>query len=104
MLKYIYLALSLVGLCVTWYFNLLFMGQGHDLMDFIKAPAVSYATQSLTYDLLVATTTGSILMVVEGRRAGIKNSWIYILVSFAIAFAFAFPLFLFHRECKRKTF
>lgn len=99
MLKYLYLLLALVALVVCWYYNLLFMMAGHGLMDFITAPSVSHATQSLAFDLLVATLAGSIWMVVEGRRIGIRHAWIYIVVSFVVAFGFAFPLFLFHREC-----
>jgi hypothetical protein len=99
MLKYIYLVLALVALVVCWYYNLLFIAAGHGLMDFIAAPSVNHATQSLAFDLLVATLAGSIWMVVEGKRVGIRHAWIYIVVSFVVAFGFAFPLFLFHREC-----
>lgn len=99
MFKYCYLALAVVALLVCWYYNILFMMTGHGLIDFIAAPAASPATQSLAFDLLIATIAGSIWMVVEGKRVGMKHAWIYIVVSFVVAFGFAFPLFLFHREC-----
>jgi hypothetical protein len=37
-------------------------------------------------------------MLFEGRRTGMRNTWIYVVLSGAIAFAFAFPLFLSARE------
>lgn len=98
MLKKTYLVLSILGLALTWYYNVKFMGTGGGLWEFIQAPAVSYATQSLAFDLFIATIAGSTWMVAEGRRLKMKHSWIYIALSFVIAFAFAFPLFLFNRQ------
>jgi len=37
-------------------------------------------------------------MGVEGYRLGMKRLWIYYLLTFMVAFAFAFPVFLFMRE------
>ena len=59
-----------------------------------SGPAVS----SLTVDLLIVAIAGSILIVVEGRRAGMRHSWILLPLSGLTAFAFTFPLFLALRE------
>jgi hypothetical protein len=59
-----------------------------------SGPSVS----SLTVDLLIAAIAGSILIVVESRRLGMRFAWVYVVLSAVVAFAFAFPLFLAMRE------
>ena len=90
--------LALVGLVGTWFFNALAIIQVRDFFgDWLNSgPAVS----SLTVDLLVVAVAGSILIVVESRRLGMKRAWLYIVLSGVTAFAFTFPLFLAMRERK----
>ncbi len=92
----VYLALSLAGLVGTWTFNLLAITQLRDFVgDWVNSgPAVS----SLTVDLLVVAVAGSILIIVEARRLGMKRGWLYVVLSGLTAFAFTFPLFLAMRE------
>lgn len=95
-LALVWLALAVVGLVATWYFNLGSIAAGGDFIgDWVgSGPAVS----SLAVDLLVAAVAGGILMIVEARRIGMRFGWVYIVLSGLIAFAFAFPLFLALRE------
>ena len=97
-LALIWLALALVGLAGTWIFNALAIVQMSDFIgDWVgSGPAVS----SLTVDLLVVAVAGSILIVVESRRLGMKRAWLYIVLSGVTAFAFTFPLWLAMRERK----
>lgn len=91
-----WLVLAVVGLVGTWTFNTLAIIQLRDFVgDWVNSgPAVS----SLTVDLLVVAVAGSILIVVESRRLGMKRAWLYIVLSGITAFAFTFPLFLAMRE------
>ena len=91
-----WLALALAGLGLSAYFNVLSVMQARDFFaDWVgSGPAVS----SLTVDLLIVAIAGSILIVVEGRRAGMRHSWILLPLSGLTAFAFTFPLFLALRE------
>lgn len=91
-----YLALSLAGLVGTWTFNILAVVQMRDFVgDWVgSGPAVS----SLTVDLLVVAVAGSVFIVVEARRLGMKWGWLYVVASGLTAFAFTFPLFLAMRE------
>jgi hypothetical protein len=93
-----WLALSIVGLIGTWTFNTFAIIQMRDFVgDWVNSgPAVS----SLTVDLLVVAVAGSILIVVEARRLGMRLAWLYIVLSGITAFAFTFPLFLAMRERK----
>jgi len=93
-----WLVLAIVGLIGTWTFNALAIVQLRDFIgDWVNSgPAVS----SLTVDLLIVAVAGSILMVVEARRLGMRFVWLYIVGSAITAFAFTFPLFLAMRERK----
>ena len=100
-LAVVYLALSLAGLVGTWTFNLLAIAALRDFIgDWVNSgPAVS----SLTVDLLVVAVAGSILIIVEARRLGMKRGWLYVVLSGLTAFAFTFPLFLAMRERTLQT-
>ena len=95
----LYLALSIVGLVGTWYFNLSFAA---------TAPGASYlggwfanaASSSAAVDIIVAGVAACVLYVREGRRLGWRWWAVAVLVvlSFVLAVAFTFPLFLALRE------
>ena len=94
----IYLALSIIGLVGTWIFNGLAIVQMRDFVgDWVTSgPAVS----SLTVDLLIAAVAGSIFIILESKRLGIKRGWLFVALSAVTAFACMFPLFLAVRERK----
>lgn len=91
-----WLVLAIAGLIGTWTFNVLAIIGAHDFVgDWIgSGPAVS----SLTVDLLVVAVAGSILIIVEARRLGMRHAWLYVVGAALTAFAFTFPLFLAQRE------
>jgi hypothetical protein len=95
-LAFVYLALSFTGLIGTWTYNVFAIVQMRDFIGDVvnSGPAVS----SLTVDLLIAAVAGSILIIVEARRLGMKRGWLYVALSGLTAFAFTFPLFLAMRE------
>ena len=90
-----YAVLAVVGLVGTWYFNL---AHGSDLGGYLAGWFANAASSSASVDLIVAFVAGSVFMVAEGRRFGMRLAWIFPVVGLVIAFAFAFPLFLFLRE------
>jgi hypothetical protein len=97
----VYLALAVTGLCVTWYFNLRWMAEsvaGIDFVAFFRDGYLNSASTSLTNDLLVGCMTFLVFSFVEARRLGMRHWWVWPLLTFAIAFAFAFPLFLCFRD------
>lgn len=95
-----YAGLAVLGLIGTWYFNVLAIIELRDfLFDLVSSgPAVS----SITVDLLVVALAGSIFVIVEARRLGMRFGWLYVAGAAITAFAFTFPLFLAMRE-RRKT-
>jgi hypothetical protein len=96
-----YAALAAIGLVATWYFNLQFMeesGGSFSAVEFVRAGYANSAASSLSNDLLVGTAAFTLWSFVEARRLGMRRWWIYPVLTFGVAFAFAFPLFLFVRE------
>ena len=95
-LAIVWLALAIAGLVLSAVFNALSVVQARNFFaDWVgSGPAVT----SLTVDLLIVAISGSILVIVEARRLGMRWGWIYLAVSAITAFAFGFPLFLAMRE------
>jgi len=95
-LTFVYLALAIVGLIGTWTWNIQAIMQASDFIGdwTMSGPAVS----SLTTDLLVVAIAGSVFIIVEARRLGMKGGWAYVLGGLLTAFAFTFPLFLAMRQ------
>lgn len=95
-LAIVWLALAIAGLVLSTVFNALSVVQARNYIgDWVgSGPAVT----SLTVDLLIVAVAGSILVIVEARRLGMRLGWLYVVVSGFTAFAFGFPLFLAMRE------
>ena len=90
----IYLILAIVGAIGTWYFNL---QAGPDFaLQLFSTPVSS----SLTVDLLVVIVAFYVWMVAEIRKLSMSRWWLIgiIPITFGIALAFSFPLFLLFRE------
>lgn len=99
--RILYLVLAIAGLLVPWYYNLQFIQQSggiFDLGEFIAAANINAAASSLSWDLSIACIAGLIWIFFECRRLGMQYFWLYILLAFSVAYAFAFPLFLFVRQ------
>lgn len=95
-LALVYLVLALAGLIGTWTFNVLAITQMTNFLgDLIDGgPAVS----SIIVDLLVVAIAGSVFIIVEARRLGMRFGWLYVVLAGVTAFAFTFPLFLAMRQ------
>ena len=97
----VYLVLTVIGLCATWFFNLRFMAESggvFDVIAFVRAGYANSASSSLSNDLLVGCTAFLVWSFAEARRLGMRRWWVYPVLTIGIAFAFAFPLFLFLRD------
>ena len=97
----VYAALSVLGLLATWIFNLRFMaesGGSFSVVEFVRAAYANSASSSLSNDLFVGVAAFLVWSFAEARRLRMRRWWIYPVLTFAVAFACAFPLFLFARE------
>ncbi|MEZ5572553.1 MAG: DUF2834 domain-containing protein [Halioglobus sp.] len=99
--RMLYLLLTIAGLVMTWKYNLQFIeesGGSFDVGEFMAASSANAASQSLTWDLTIACLAGLLWIFYESKRLGLRFFWVYIILTFGIAYAFAFPLFLFIRQ------
>lgn len=97
-LAVVFLVLAVVGLIGTWTYNAIAIIEMRDFIgDLVSSgPAVS----SINVDLLVVAIAGSVFIIVEARRLGMRFGWLYVVASGITAFAFTFPLFLAMRQRK----
>ncbi len=99
----LYLLLAVAGIVLTWYYNLQFIsesGGSFDVASFIAHGANNAASKSLSWDLAIACIAGLCWIYYESKRLEMGYFWVYIILAFGIAYAFAFPLFLFIRQGK----
>jgi hypothetical protein len=91
---------ALTGIGVTWYFNIqhiLHYG-GFSVVQFLTDSYANAASSSISNDILIAVFTFLFWSYFEARRLAMRSWWAYPLLTFGIAVAFAFPLFMLMRE------
>ncbi|AEW85096.1 DUF2834 domain-containing protein [Flavobacterium columnare NBRC 100251 = ATCC 23463] len=100
--KHIYLLLSILGICYTWFFNIQYFQTAIDpsLLNFFRDAKCSLPAQSLEADLKVVVITFFIFYIPDAIRLKIKYWWTLIPLTILIAVAFTFPFYLFLRELK----
>lgn len=85
---------SVVGLVLTWYFNLSYRGS----VNYLQAWFANDASSSAAVDLLVLAAVLSVFIAAEARRLHLRFWFLFVLAGFVLAMAFAVPLFLLYRE------
>lgn len=95
-----FLLLSIIGIGATWYYNTLFYLQVDDtsISNFIALTTTTLPAKSINADISVVAITFLVWMIYEARKLKMKFWWLFIPLTFLIAIAFTFPLFLFFRE------
>ncbi len=97
--KHIYLILAILGVTYTWYFNIQFYltEENISILNFIEQTKTTFPAKSITADISVVAITFLVWMIYESLKLKIKCWWIIIPLTFLIAIAFSFPLFLYMR-------
>jgi Terpene cyclase DEP1 len=96
-----YALIALLAIPATWINNIAFIKQpNNSFMDFVNAAYVNAAAASLSNDLLFIAIAASMFMAIEGKRVGVKYTWLYIVLSGITAISITFPLFLLARHIK----
>ncbi len=100
--KYVFLILAILGVCYTWYFNIQFYMTAEDtsLLNYIAQTKTTFPARSFSADLLVVVLTFFAWYIPESLRLKIKYWWVLIPLTFLVAIAFTFPLFLYMRQSK----
>ena len=94
-LQFVYGVLAIIGVVVTWYFNLQPMET-----SYIAGLYANPAASSFTNDLIVVVTAFLVWSFVETRRLNMSYGlWIAVFIfTFVIAAAMTVPLFMLLRE------
>ena len=100
MKQVVYGLTALIGLCVTWYFNLQAMQADPDfsLLSFVTDNYVNPSSASIMNDIAVVCAVFLFWSFFEAKRLNMRFWWTYIPLTFLVALAVAFPVFLLMRE------
>lgn len=96
-----YGVLAIVGLVGSWYFNLQFFALDSE-PSYLEAWFANPASSSAAVDLIVIAVAASAFMAIEAWRLRLPWLWALIPLSFIVAVAFTFPLFLAVREVRMR--
>ena len=98
--KYLFLALAILGICYTWYYNIQYFqtAENPSFVNFFAEAKSNFAGKSLSADLLVVVLTFFAFYIPDAIKLKIKYWWVLIPLTFIIAVAFTFPLYLYLRE------
>lgn len=98
--KYIYLILSTLGICYTWFYNIQYFQDASNpsFLNFFSEAKSNFAGKSISADLLVVVLTFFAFYIPDAIKLKIKYWWTLIPLTFLVAVAFTFPFYLFLRE------
>jgi hypothetical protein len=94
--SYLYLILALLGLVLTWTFNIQYIMQGGSLMPgaFWQAITPTIITTSIALDVTLAAVVFSIWVWRDAQTSGVSKPWLYIVLTFCVGLSVAWPLYL----------
>ncbi len=98
--KHLYLLISLFGICYTWYYNIQYFNTYSEasFIHFFELAQSNFAGKSFGADLTIVVLTFFVWYIPDARKLKIKSWWVLIPLTFLIAVAFTFPLYLYLRE------
>jgi hypothetical protein len=96
----VYFALAVVGLLLTWYFNIRFFTGGGSVApaSFFPSAFANPLTTAITLDVYWSALVFSIWVITERREPFVPRPWAYVVLCFAVGLAFALPLYLGSRQ------
>lgn len=97
----VYAAIAVIALIATWSQNFAYQSGALDIFSsFLRDMTVTPASRSISADIMLFFLAAAVLMVIEGRKHGVRLIWAYIVGGFFIAISVTFPLFLIARELR----
>jgi hypothetical protein len=100
-MRKIYLILSILGFILPYLFFIQFLSEyGFDLPLLVRQMFASPVAAFFSLDVIVSSLVLWVFVFSEGRRLGMRNLWVYVLLNLAVGVSLALPLFLYVREGK----
>ena len=98
-MKRFYLIGAILGTVVPYAFLIqFFLQNGFDVVLFVQQLVANPAAAMFTADLLITSFVFWGYLFHEGRRLGMGNLWLYVILNLFVGLSLALPLFLFFRE------
>lgn len=98
-MRKLYLIASILGLAVPYSFFIRFIAEnGLDLPLLVQQMFASPTAGFFSADVIVSSLVLWVFVLSEGRRLGMKNLWVYVLLNLAAGVSLALPAFLYARE------
>jgi Terpene cyclase DEP1 len=96
LLSWIYLALAVLGLLVTWSYFFQFFAAGGTILpaSFLAAAMVNPVASAMTADIYLSAIAFAIWVYSDSRRSGIGKPWFFIALCFALGLCVAWPFYL----------
>ncbi|MCA1561059.1 MAG: DUF2834 domain-containing protein [Acidobacteria bacterium] len=97
--KHLYLALCVLGTVLPCLQFLPFLSDhGVNLRLFVQQMFASPVSGFFGMDVIVSSVVLWVLVIVEGRRANVRQRWVPIAANLAVGVSLGLPLFLYMRE------
>ena len=97
--KSLYLALCVAGTVLPYWQFMPFLGEhGLDFRLFVAQLFASPVSGFFGMDVIVSSAVLWVLVLVDGRRAGVTHLWAPIAANLAVGVSLGLPLFLYMRE------
>ena len=101
-LEAIYYATAVVSVCIGWYFNQKYVFAYPEQASWVHFTRQLFDTPaggSMAQDAIIANVVlFPLWTIVDGARRGMRQSWIYFVISLFTSFAFAMGLYLAAQE------
>ena len=105
-LEALYYLIGVVSVCLGWYFNIRYVQQFGDRaswIHFTKSLFSNWAADSAAQDYIIANVILLPLWtIVDGRRRGIAQPWMFFVVTLFTSFAFGWAFYLATVERQRR--
>ena len=101
-LEGLYYALAVASVCAGWYFNIQYVTaypNEASWVHFTSALFLHPATASVGQDIIVTNVfLFPLWTIIDGSRRGLRQPWIYFVISLFTSFGFAMALYLAAQE------
>lgn len=99
-----YFTLAVVGLALTWYFNIQFFASGGSVApgSFFPSAFANPLSTAITLDVYWSAFVFSAWAVAEKNDPFAPRPWSYVALCFTVGLAFALPLYLGRRQQLRR--
>ena len=100
--QFIFFSLAIIGVFATWHFNIRHINAkgGFTVSAYLADVYANDASSSIGNDILVVVAAFFFWSHHEAKRLNMKFWPVYVVLTFLVAMAFTFPLFMYMRERK----